>query len=78
LTQVANERGIDYRIVRVWKAEPGKGRELERKLKNQKNGHKLCPVCAEKRRRRRDEQQPLLLGLDPLDFQLSDLGEIEF
>ena len=42
LCQVANERGIDYEIVRVWQAEPGKGRELERKLKNQKQGPKLC------------------------------------
>ncbi len=44
LTQVANERGIDYEIVRVWKGN----RQLERQLKNQKNAPKLCPVCNSK------------------------------
>lgn len=76
LTQVANERGIEYRIVRVWKAEPGKGRELERKLKRRKEGPKLCPICAEKRKCKQPQHQPPLL--DPLDFTLNDLGEIEF
>lgn len=44
LTQVANERGIDYTIVYTWNG----GRELERKLKNRKNSPKLCPVCNSK------------------------------
>jgi predicted GIY-YIG superfamily endonuclease len=43
LTQVANERAIDYKIVRTWWKNGT--RELERKLKNQKNAPKLCPVC---------------------------------
>ena len=47
LLQVANERGITYGIVRVW---PG-GRSLERKLKAQHHGPRLCPIC----NRRRDE-----------------------
>lgn len=42
LTQVALERGIAFRVVRTW---PDGGRQLERRLKNQKNGHRLCPVC---------------------------------
>lgn len=44
LTQVANERGIDYKIVRTW---PKGTRKMERKLKNQKNGPRLCPICME-------------------------------
>ena len=43
LTQVANERGINYRIVRTWWKNGT--RSFERKLKNQKNAPKLCPVC---------------------------------
>lgn len=74
LCQVANERGIDYEIVRVWKAEPGKGRELERKLKNQKNGHKLCPVCSA---RRKPKPPQLPLGLD-FGFSLDELPELKF
>lgn len=37
LTQVARERGIKFTVARVWKGT----RELERKLKNRKNGNKL-------------------------------------
>lgn len=40
-TQVANERGIGYQVVRTWKGN----RKLERKLKNRKNSPKLCPIC---------------------------------
>lgn len=45
LTQVANERGIEYSIVRTWEGD----RTLERKLKKQKNAPRLCPVCRELR-----------------------------
>ena len=45
LTQVANERGISYRIVRWWKG----GRALERELKNKKCSPKLCPICSERK-----------------------------
>jgi hypothetical protein len=38
----ANERGIAYDVVRTW---PG-GRELDRRLKRQHNGPKLCPRCS--------------------------------
>lgn len=44
LTRVANEREIDYKIVRRWQG----GRALERQLKNLKNSPKLCPVCKRK------------------------------
>ena len=30
-----------------WEAPKGEGRKLERKLKNQHNGRKLCPVCSQ-------------------------------
>lgn len=49
LTQVANEREIDYQIVKTWKGD-GK---LERKLKNRKNSPKLCPICNKKNPRSR-------------------------
>ena len=42
LTQVAKERGIGFRVVRVWDNE---GRSFERRLKNRKHGKRLCPYC---------------------------------
>lgn len=42
LTAVAKERGIGFRLVRVW---VGLGRADERKLKNRKHGPRLCPLC---------------------------------
>lgn len=39
--QVARERGIGFTLVRVWRG----GRRLERRLKNQKNAPRLCPIC---------------------------------
>jgi predicted GIY-YIG superfamily endonuclease len=42
LTQVAHERGIGFVCVRTW---PDGSRGLERRLKNQKRGNRLCPVC---------------------------------
>lgn len=41
LTQVAAERGIGFEVVRTWSGD----RNLERKLKNRKEGPALCPVC---------------------------------
>ena len=80
LTQVANERGIDYEVVRIWKAEPGKGRELERQIKSWKMGNRLCPICAAKRKRKGN--QPYLPGLAPLaealSFALDELPELSF
>lgn len=74
LTQVALERGIDFEIVRVWRAEPGQGRQLERKLKNLKAGPQLCPLCSSERKRRREQ---LSLGLEYC-FTLEDLTELAF
>ena len=42
LLQVLNEKGIDYKIVRVW--EHG-DRNFERKLKNHKKSSRHCPIC---------------------------------
>ena len=41
LTAVAHERGIPFKVARVWLG----GRGLERQLKNRKNGPRLCPLC---------------------------------
>jgi hypothetical protein len=41
LTQVAAERGLCLTVARTWHG----GRELERRLKNQKHGPRLCPLC---------------------------------
>jgi len=42
LCQVAIERGISFRIVRLWE---GVEKSFERELKNRRNAPKLCPVC---------------------------------
>lgn len=41
LTQVAIERGIHWQLVRVWHGD----RTLERRIKRNKNGRALCPLC---------------------------------
>lgn len=43
LLQVLNEKGIDYKIAKVWENED---RNFERRLKNQKNAPRLCPICS--------------------------------
>jgi len=45
LCEVAKERGIGFEVVRTWEG----GRKEERQLKNQKQGPRLCPICAERR-----------------------------
>ena len=42
LVQVALERGISFVVARTWSNGT---RALERKLKNQKMGPRLCPIC---------------------------------
>jgi predicted GIY-YIG superfamily endonuclease len=42
LTQVTREQGIRFVVSRVW---TDKTRSDERKLKNQKNSPRLCPIC---------------------------------
>jgi hypothetical protein len=41
LLAAANDRGIAYDVVRTW---PG-GRDVERRLKRQRNAPRLCPRC---------------------------------
>lgn len=41
LMEVVAERGIGWRLVRTWDGD----RELERRLKNQHNSPRLCPLC---------------------------------
>ena len=41
ITAAAVQRGIGFDVVRTW---PG-GRGVERKLKNRKEGPRLCPRC---------------------------------
>ena len=43
LIQVITGKGISFTVVRTWIGE----RALERKLKNQKNARRLCPLCKE-------------------------------
>lgn len=45
LTRVARERGIGFKVVRVW---DNKGRVFERRLKNRKEAPRLCPYCQKK------------------------------
>jgi predicted GIY-YIG superfamily endonuclease len=41
LIEVINAAGITWQVSRTWSGN----RALERKLKNQKNGPRLCPLC---------------------------------
>ncbi len=43
LCAVARERGIGFRVARLWRGEY----ELERRLKGMKAGRRLCPVCGQ-------------------------------
>lgn len=45
LCEVARERGIRFRVVAVWRGS----RSDERRLKKQKQGPRLCPVCSGRR-----------------------------
>lgn len=42
----ASELGVEWELVRTWEGET---RTFERKLKNQKNARRLCPVCGGRR-----------------------------
>jgi len=44
LLAAVNEKGIKWRVVRVW---PGGSRHLERKLKKRKKARLLCPCCGQ-------------------------------
>ena len=45
--------GIKLKLVRVWTAEGENTRTFERRLKNQKNARRLCPICRKEDRKRR-------------------------
>lgn len=45
LCAVAAERGISFELVRTWDGD----RTEECRLKNRKNGHRLCPICREEK-----------------------------
>lgn len=46
LMEVIKERGIEWECVRTWEG----GRDVERKLKNQKHAWRHCPVCRQTRK----------------------------
>ena len=41
LLEVVHAAGISWQLARIWEG----GREQERKLKKQKSGVRLCPLC---------------------------------
>jgi len=45
LIEVISKAGISWTLVRTWKG----GRDLERRLKAQKNSPRLCPICRDMR-----------------------------
>jgi len=42
LLEVAKQRGIGFKLVRVW---PDTDRNFERRLHNRKSSPRLCPLC---------------------------------
>jgi predicted GIY-YIG superfamily endonuclease len=56
LTQVALERNIGFVIARTWNGD----RNYERKLKNQKHGPRLCPICEQARKAQPQPTEDLL------------------
>ena len=66
LCAVAKERGITFTVARVWDG----GRELERQLKDRKEGPRLCPIC-----QRRHPDGDLAVCMP---FSLADVAELEF
>jgi predicted GIY-YIG superfamily endonuclease len=80
LCQVAIERGIDFEVVRVWQTEPGAARQMERRLKNQKMGNRLCPICRNARKQAK-RQLPMPWArpeYEALQFTLADVPEMRF
>ena len=43
LMEVVGKAGISWRLARTWDG----GRDQERRLKRQKHGPRLCPICRE-------------------------------
>ena len=42
ILRVCNDKGISYKVVRVWEDKPI---GFERRLKNRKEAPALCPIC---------------------------------
>ena len=55
ILEVCNERGIGYKLVRLWR---GRNRSFERQLKNRKNAKFLCPECNPKGRKYPTKPKP--------------------
>jgi hypothetical protein len=80
LLEVAIERGIDFWIVRTWLCAPDDARLLEKRLKSQKQGPALCPLCRAERKRQR-LQMPFPWArteYEALQFDLADVPEMRF
>jgi len=44
LCKAFNENNIEFQLVKIW---PNENRTFERKLKNQKNTPRICPICTQ-------------------------------
>src|SRR5690606_23423156 len=61
---VAAERGVTWRLARLWRGDKG----LERRLKNRKDARRLCPFCSGEvalRRERAEHDLRSLLARSP-------------
>lgn len=63
LTEVAYERHIPFTLARVWLGK-GAVRTFERRLKNQKQGPRLCPLCNPGNSRAQDGEVAVLDGAE--------------
>lgn len=50
LTEVAKEKGIGFVLARTWE---NVDRGWERRMKNQNNGPRFCPICKERKKQER-------------------------
>jgi hypothetical protein len=48
LVEVVMQAGIGFTVARTWDGD----RDLERRLKNQHNSPRLCPICNKKAKRK--------------------------
>lgn len=65
ILEVCNERGIHYKIARLWK---GQGRDFERQLKKRKNARHVCPECNGKAARKRGVPRPIQVDYSAVPF----------
>lgn len=74
ILEVCNERGIGYKLVRLWR---GRNRSFERQLKNRKNARKLCPTC-NPNGRKYPTKPKATAGKKPGKFLMHDGSECPF